>query len=334
MSQDVVADSIEQLLREVCTPRQVRAVEAGDPGAAMWRELHASGFADALVPESSGGAGLGLTGVFPAVVGCGRHAVPLPFPETMVARAALATEQVPPPEGPITIASGTTAAGERSVSCDRVPYGRVAEWVLVDLGTSAALLPAAAAEVTPTGIRGNLEAAMRWPDPGSAAGAVRARHDWRAIGACLYAAQLAGAMERVLEITIAYANERQQFGKPIGKFQAIQQQLSVASEHVFASRMAARIGCHGPSFVPDRLCAAAAKARTSEAAGLVAAIAHAVHGANGITEEYDLQLYTRRLQEWRLTWGSESRWNAVLGEAIVAGTTSFADFVRERLFPF
>ena len=117
---------------------------------------------------------------------------------------------------------------------------------------------------------------------------------------------MAGAMQRVLEATLAYANDRAQFGKSIGKFQAVQQQLSVMAEQVFAARMAAEIGCAGDGIAPHPLRAAVAKARASEAAEKVVAIAHAVHGAIGVTAEYDLQLHTRRLQEWRADFGSQA----------------------------
>jgi acyl-CoA dehydrogenase len=115
----------------------------------------------------------------------------------------------------------------------------------------------------------------------------------------------------------AYANERNQFGRPISKFQAIQHQLSVISEHAFAARMAAQIGCHADAATPDRLRVAVAKVRTSEAALEVAALSHSIHGAIGFTEEFDLQLYTRRLHAWRQAGGSESYWRGVLGAELV-----------------
>jgi alkylation response protein AidB-like acyl-CoA dehydrogenase len=141
-------------------------------------------------------------------------------------------------------------------------------------------------------------------------------------------------MERVLALTVAHANDRVQFGKSIGKFQAIQQQLAVMAEQVFASRMAARIGFASATGTPRALQVAVAKARTSEAAAQVAAIAHAVQGAMGITEEADLQLFTRRLHEWRLADGAESHWNVRIGEGLLSERRGrFAALVRDRLSP-
>jgi alkylation response protein AidB-like acyl-CoA dehydrogenase len=139
------------------------------------------------------------------------------------------------------------------------------------------------------------------------------------MAAVITAAQMAGAMDAVLEITVRYSGDRVQFGRPIGKFQAVQQQLSVLAELVSASRMAAELGCRetGPG-TSASLVAAIAKARSSEAAERIVSIAHAVHAAMGITEEYDLQLFTRRLIEWRNDYGSAGYWNRRVGDAVLA----------------
>ncbi|WP_262342308.1 acyl-CoA dehydrogenase family protein, partial [Bordetella pertussis] len=79
---------------------------------------------------------------------------------------------------------------------------------------------------------------------------------------------------------------------------------------------------------PALLPAAIAKARASEAAALAANTAHAVHGAIGVTEEYDLQLYTRRLHGWRLAHGSEAYWHQVVGAALMGSGDGAVQFVR------
>ncbi len=156
----------------------------------------------------------------------------------------------------------------------------------------------------------------------------------RELGAVVTAAQIVGALERTLEMTLAFANERVQFGRPIGKFQVIQHQLAVMAEQTAAARMAARIGCQVDGALPDPLRAAVAKSRTSEAAAIVAPMAHAIHGAIGITAELDLQLFTRRLHQWRAEYGSELAWNRLLGRALIASPGALTlDFIREALQP-
>jgi acyl-CoA dehydrogenase len=173
-----------------------------------------------------------------------------------------------------------------------------------------------------------LDATLRWSAT-AAAEAMRLSltDDLRMIEAALLSTQIAGAALAVFEMTLAYANDRNQFGRPIGKFQAIQHQLSVMAEQVFAARMTAQIGCRTTDDGPSILSVAAAKARTSEAAFEVAAIAHAIYGAIGFTAELDLQLYTRRLHAWRQMAGSESYWHGILGVALMQGGTTL-DLLR------
>jgi alkylation response protein AidB-like acyl-CoA dehydrogenase len=67
---------------------------------------------------------------------------------------------------------------------------------------------------------------------------------------------------------------------------------------------------------------------------LAAPLAHAVHGAIGITAELDLQLYTRRAHELRADFGAETHWNRVLGRALLASDAPLAlDFLRDALLP-
>jgi acyl-CoA dehydrogenase len=312
---DLFSDALHQLLADQCTPQRVREIEAGQPAGALWQQLEESGFADALVSEDQGGADLNLADAFPLFELCGSFAVPLPLAETMLARALLAQAGIERPLGSITFSQAAMTTGE-GVLCAAVVCGQVADWALASTGKEWLLLPVAQAAKSPAVFP--LDATLVWP-AGSCVGAfqVAGINEVKTLQACIYAAQLAGALMGVFNRTLHYANDRNQFGRPIGKFQAIQHQLSVISEHAFAARMAARIGCHSDSVKPDRICVAVAKARTSEAALEVAALAHSIHGAIGFTEEFDLQLFTRRLHLWRQAGGSESYWHSVLGAELV-----------------
>jgi hypothetical protein len=235
--------------------------------------------------------------------------------------------------GPVTLAQAPAALGAGPIVCTAVPCGMVADWVLLSTPASDCLLPSAAAARQRAGGHGSLAADMQWPGlPAQAIALPRAADapDWRATAAALVAAQMAGAMERLLAMTIQYANERSQFGKPIGKLQAIQQQLSVMAEQVFAARSAALIGLSGAGTRVDPLRAAIAKARAGEAAVTAAAVSHAVHGAIGVTAEFDLQLYTRRLHEWRGQYGGETYWQRRLGQALIADTATPLQFVLQH----
>jgi len=312
---DLFADAVKALLTDHCTPAAVRAIEAGQSRAALWAALEASGFADALVPESVGGSGLTLADVYPVLELCGSFAIPVPLGETLLARGLMAHAGVVAPTGSVVFGTGQLGPDGR-LHCAQVRCGTQADWVLVSCGGFCRLLPAADAQVQVAGFC--LDAQISWSQAAwDQAQQVPGVHDLVTLQAALYAAQLAGALMAVFSRTLQYANDRQQFGKPIGKFQAIQHQLSLMSEHAFAARMAAQLGLRTEAHVPDRLRVAMAKARTSEAALEVAGLSHSIHGAIGFTREFDLQLYTRRLHAWRQAASSESYWHDVLGQALL-----------------
>ncbi|MFC4274836.1 acyl-CoA dehydrogenase family protein [Achromobacter aloeverae] len=324
---DPYADAARDVLADHCTPRAVRDIEAGgEAAAAVWAQLEATGLADALVSEEEGGSGLGLSQVFGVLEQCGAHALPLLLGETMIARALLPAPARP--AGSIALARGQRQ-DDGAWHCALVRGGRTAAHVLAQAEGQWRLLAVADARCLPHALPP--DAAMTWAaGPGQAAPRVDVAPavDVWTLQAAVVAAQMAGALGGVLARTLQYANERQQFGRPIGKFQAIQHQLAVMAEHVCAARMAAQLGCSGAGALPDRLRVATAKARCSEAALAVCELGHAIHGAIGFTEEYDLQLYTRRLHAWRQTAGSEAYWQEVAGEALLAHEGLTLDLVR------
>lgn len=137
-------------------------------------------------------------------------------------------------------------------------------------------------------------------------------------GALARAVMMAGALERILELSVTYANERTQFGRPIGRFQAIQQQLAVLAGETIAAGTAADSAVE--AFTSGGLylqTVMMAKIRVNQAVSTGVPIAHQVHGAIGFTDEHDLHLSTRRLWAWREEFGTESEWADRLGEKIL-----------------
>ena len=340
MIDSVVYDSFERLLTDISTPDVIRQIESDAAAQSIWRPLAESGFADAMVSEAAGGAGLSLDDAFSLFFLCGRQALPAPLAQTMVVKALLTANGIDVPDGPITISPLAVGNSEDNLGCRNVPFGKLAQWVLVPHGGSPGgskdvLLPVGEAEWAETGVHGSLQAHFRWEKPFGNAMVVEQVAPWLELAAVITAAQMAGAMDAVLNMTVRYAGERTQFGRPIGKFQAVQQQLAVLAELATTSRICVECGCREMSASPPNVLAAAvSKARASEAARTVVSIAHAVHAAMGVTEEYDLQIFTRRLIEWSIDYGSAGYWNRRVGDAVLSKDESNTlEFMLSTFFP-
>jgi len=319
----LIDNALAALLEAECPRETVRSIEQGAAPTALWSAIEAAGFCDVMLPEAAGGAALGLAALLPLFERCGRHLVPVPLAQTVLARALLAQHDAAPPAGAIALAA---AGDERTLL---VHQGLTADWVLLGDGRRLRLLDVRGV-VREALASGSLDAWIALPP--TARIEFDCTLDLRLALAPLLAAQIAGALRVLMEMSLRHASERRQFGRAIGSFQAVQHQLSVMAQHVEAAAMAARLGCSADEPLADPLHAAVAKAETSAAVPVVTAIAHAVHGAMGITAEFDLQLFTRRLHAWRTAAGTESYWHQRLGTALLdSDAARLPDFVIERL---
>ncbi len=327
-------DSADRLFAQECTTAHIRQIEAGGDSAPLWEALVGAGFADALLPEAAEGAGLTLSEVWPILFCMGRHVLPLPYAHTMLARAWLHQHGQTLVDGPVTFAPFQVAREQDCLTARAVSFGRVSKWVLAQEGRQVWLLPVDRAEVLPSGAHGSLDADLRWsPETAQAA----RLGDWdapqfRDMLALSLSVLMAGAADRIFEMTLTHANQRVQFGKPIGKFQALQQQISEVAELTFGARMASEMSCRSDTWQPAPMLAALAKCQTSQSVARMTAVAHAVHGAIGVTHEFDLQLYTRRLNEWARTGGGAAYWASILGQQALDSGLSTVDFTRCALF--
>ncbi len=132
-------------------------------------------------------------------------------------------------------------------------------------------------------------------------------------GALATIALVSGALDRCADLAIDHANTRVQFGKPLGKQQAVQQSLSLLAEESAAVAVAVQASARAREKGDAQFEIACAKLRTNRAIGTVTAIAHQVHGAIGFTADHPLHRYTRALYQWRSAFGNDSYWAEIIG---------------------
>jgi alkylation response protein AidB-like acyl-CoA dehydrogenase len=287
----------------------------------------------ALLPEAAGGYGVPTPDALSLLRVAGEYTLPLPFGETMIAAWLLATAGLPVAPGPLTFGPvGASDAltlsrhGDRwslSGVATRIPWGRHASAAALLVQREErdyiALVPAVrwSAECAENIAReprdtlrfaAILERGMVAPCPAGIG-----LMEVRALGAAMRSLQIAGALTRVAALTTEYAQQRIQFGRPIGKFQAVQQSLALLAGQTAAAVAAADLAAEAVADNVSLLPIATAKSRTGEAAGIGAAIAHQVHGAIGFTYEHSLHFFTKRLWSWRNEFGSEAEWNLLTG---------------------
>ena len=129
---------------------------------------------------------------------------------------------------------------------------------------------------------------------------------------------MSGALERMSELTLEYTAERRQFGRPVGRFQAVQQYLVSGAQDAALVGMAGRVAAREAERGPARFEIAAAKLLAGRAAQSATRAAHQAHGAMGMTREYPLHHLSRRLWAWRSEYGDERFWSERLGREIAA----------------
>lgn len=295
-----------------------------------WRALEESGLTLAGVPEEAGGSGGDLADAATVMRAAGYHAAGVPLAETLLAGRLLADAGLRAAPGPLTVMSGAVEAAESrgvpvlSGTFRRVPWARSARsLVVLGDGIAAVVDPARARIAEGANVAGEPRddvVLSGVPAERAAPCAVDAA-ELRRRGALARAVQLTGAMSRALELSVRYAGEREQFGRPIGRFQAVQQMLAELAGEATVADVAVRAAVRTPG---DPVAVAAAKANASRAAGAVAAIAHQVHGALGVTEEHPLRWVTLRLWSWRDEYGDETAWADDLGAALAAAPDPWA----------
>ena len=321
-TRDLLRDTASRLFQDLCDPAALRAAEDGVWPEAMWRAVEDAGLPRALVPEGAGGSGVAFADAMVIVRAAGRFALPLPLPETMLAGWLLARTGLPVPDGPMTVAlldvvfEQDSRASTLRAHASRVPWARDRTTIVaMENEGHVTLPPRVLCRIEPG------ENVAREPRDGIVVegpleAGVDARLDHetlRAVGAAMRTQQIAGALERLTEMTVQYALDRSQFGRPIGKFQAVQQNLAVLAGQTAAAGAAADMAAEAVGDAVRLMPIAAAKARCGEAAGIGAAIAHQIHGAIGFTREHGLHFLTKRLWSWRDEFGSETVWNRRLG---------------------
>lgn len=331
---DDLEKTVDRICEEQCLKEVFMSSEAGVWPQALWQALEEVGLPQACLNEAQGGSGLSFEDAMFVLRRSAYHAAPIPLAETFLASRLLSAAGLKVPEGVLSVSvshakdslelNGSQSTPTLSGHAHRIPWGLSCDHLVVvahrDEQPYVVLIEREALAQSRSELVKNLAGEPRvqfdFTNAPIIAFAPLADAQERLLceGALMRSVQMAGALQRSLGYSLQYANDRVQFGRPIGKFQAVQHMLAVLAGHVAASAAAADAAIELSSEAPEPFFVSVAKSRVGEAAGKGAEIAHQVHGAMGFTREHNLHHLTRRLWSWRDEFGNETHWQTRIGE--------------------
>jgi acyl-CoA dehydrogenase len=330
----LVEDTATRIMRAHCSAEKLKQAE-GAWSEPLWRDLEDAGLPRALESSSEGVMGIPIPEALHILRIAGKFSTPVPLAESMLANWLIASTGLPSIGGPLTIAPvhgedrlALTREGARwriRGSASRLPWARYAKGMILVAAFSGQEYIA----LVPSHLFGEIvegENLAREPrdrvtfdallSEESVASFSDGLESLYMLGAAMRVMQMAGALDAVLAMTVEYVMQRKQFGRPLGKFQAIQQNIAIMAANIAAAKAASDSVTALFTKNGSARCVAAAKLRTNEAANIAAKLAHQAHGAMGYTQEYALHFLTKRLWSWRDEFGNEAIWARKLGAAV------------------
>ena len=348
----IVTDAAARILADLADPQTINKAANGAWKEPLWRALNEAGLPLAWVPQELGGSGAGLAEGFAILAVAGRFALSVPLAETLAAGWLLTHAGIEAPATPMTLAPARPhdriivgADGKLSGRALGVPFARDAQHIAVltdgDEQPLIALVSIKDCRLSEgRNLAGDAADIVTFdrvqPVASSPSPNGLDQSSLMLMGSAIRSVETAGALESILSLSVAYAGERVAFERPIGKFQAVQQNLARLAGEVAAALAvagsAADTIAQADAF-DDAVFfeAASAKIRTAEAATESAAIAHQVFGAIGFTQEHVLHRFTLRMLSWRDDFGNESYWAVELGKRVAhRGADEFWPMVASR----
>lgn len=360
MSDNFIQDSVRRLFAKEVTRDAISHVETGEFASDLWQKIVDAGMTKILCHESHGGIEGTWLDALPLFFQIGYTQAPVPLAQAVAGQYFASRCGIDlPADGILALAAGTQTQNLKLTSdtaknatritgeMNAVKWARHAHWLLIETndklclvnskgkgvsithGSDAASLPSDTVLLEDASVSHVLSTNIdKLPKPLHIAYAT------------ITSAQITGALEYALHLAVQYAKDRVQFGKPIGKNQAIQQQLAIFAGELACSYAATTTALRDMPALTENsapraeFSAAVAKVTSSDSVKACASIAHQVHGAIGFTYEYPLNFATRRLWAWRAEAGGSTEWAERIGQSFInARSEQFWPHLTARILP-
>lgn len=337
-------DSVRKFLEKECTPAHIRALWQTETGRApeLWSKLAEIGVLGLLVPEAHGGLGSSEVDLVLLLEEAGRAALPEPVAETAAVGVPLLAGLKRKKLGEQWLPKVAVGEAILTVGHEVNPFvadAHVAHLLLLQRNNEIHAVPRdqVTLEHQPCNDPSRRLFRVDWKPSGETCVA-RGEEGRRLLAAALdraalaCAAQQLGIGQQLVDMAVRYATEREQFGKPIGSFQAIKHLLAnVAVRIEFARPVVYRAAFSvAHDAVTRAVDVSQAKLAASEAAVLAAKTALQVHGAIGYTWEQDLQIWMKRAWALDVAWGTGAWHRARVAAAVLDGAVLPETFPAAR----
>ncbi|MFJ8262188.1 acyl-CoA dehydrogenase family protein [Rummeliibacillus sp. NPDC094406] len=335
---DMLIDVVEKIFKDHVQKETVDLVEEGKWAENVWSILNDNGMLGVTISEDAGGADGDLEDLLNIYRLVGKYAVPIPFVEYTFANYLLELVKLPITERKVTYTVNTNEklvfTGDQTVrgTLTNVPWARHAdELVAIAKAEEGDYLVKVAIEDTfleqninlsceprDTIILENVKVLHKSVVALTSEQLQTIMH----VETAAKVALMAGTIEKINDLTVQYTKEREQFGRPIHRFQLVQEHLALlagetviirsAVDNMIAALVENR---HQNEVILTRI-------RIDEATKTVSTSAHQVHGAIGVTHEHNLHQYTRRLWSYRDEGVTQSEWSEILANELLQSDES------------
>lgn len=341
--EEILTDTATKMFKSRCTKELINEAEQGIFPIQLWNEVEEMGMTTMGIPEEVGGTGFSYKDALNILRIAGKYSAPIPLAETLISNWLLHEKEIIIEDSPKVIALPNKNELVEFIEdkdhwsingqVKNVPFAKFSSKIVVIGSTvnnqqimgivdrNQVLINEGknlAGDAEDTVVFDNIsipkDSAKSIPIE-----TIRKVYNQLALTRIVL---MSGALERVLELTVQHAKEREQFGRAIGKFQAVKQQLAVLAGQVSSGRTASdyviEAISNGNNFEQE---VAIGKIKLGESVSVAVPIAHQVHAAIGFTYEHPLHHSTRRLWTWRDEYGNENKWAKELGNFILNKTS-------------
>ena len=324
--QYALRDGARDFFTGECPPSVVREAWASETGRSpeLWKKMAETGFVGLTVPEAHGGLGLTEVDLVLLLEEAGRVALPEPLLETTAIAVPTLVEagtEAQQAEWLPRIAAGDAIATVQLAGAPLAVDAHVADLLIVEADGALHCVPrdrfTFTAQPSLDGARRVFTVTAETGDDTVMSGGADAAAKALDRGAWATSAFLAGLAQTMLDMTVAYVKDRQQFGRPVGSFQAIKHKLAETILVTETCKAATWYAAYALAADLDdrREAVSIAKAYASDAEHKANFEALQCHGGIGFTWEHDLHLWLKRGKALEQAYGS-ARWHR---ERLAAG---------------